>query len=268
MLALGLGGWLVTIVGPQQVFVIYGLIGLAAIPLALTLPRLRQTVGDVPAAASRRWTPSALNLLFFVVGLGAEGVFTATLSTLLADIIPVTSAVIGAGLLLAGNGSSSVVLSFASGPIIDRLKARRVIVPCSLAIAAGLLAIALGSIYIGAVVLIFARAAFAIVAPVIAAQQSSDRIGAIAAYATWSDCGLAAGAFIGIVGMNGPATRRPTRCSPPRRSRRSSGSCFARKQFRRQRARDRPLQPQRLAVERFDRRACAAANERSIRVTR
>ena len=45
------------------------------------------------------------------------------------------------------------------------------------------------------------RAAFAIIGPVIAAQQSSDRIAAIAAYATWSDCGLAAGAFIGIVGM-------------------------------------------------------------------
>ena len=49
--------------------------------------------------------------------------------------------------------------------------------------------------------LIVARALFAIVSPVIAAQQSTDRIGAIASYATWSDCGLAAGAFIGIMGM-------------------------------------------------------------------
>jgi MFS family permease len=201
VLALGLGGFLVTIVGPQHVFVIYGLIGLAAIPLALLLPPLRQAVSDVPVAASRRWTPSALNLLFFVVGLGADGVFTATLSILLADIIPVTSAVIGAGLLLASHRLIAVVLALASGPIIDRLKAHRVIVPCSLAIAAGLLAIALGYIYAGAVVLIVTRALFAIVAPVMAAEQSPDRIGAIAAYATWSDCGLAAGAFIGIVGM-------------------------------------------------------------------
>jgi len=66
---------------------------------------------------------------------------------------------------------------------------------------AGLTAIATGYVYAGAVVLIVARALFAIVSPVIAAQQSSDRIGAIAAYATWSDCGLAAGAFIGIMGM-------------------------------------------------------------------
>jgi predicted MFS family arabinose efflux permease len=201
VLALGLGGWLVTIVGPQAVFVIYGAIGLAAVPLALLLPPLRQTVGDVPVMASRRWTPSALNILFLVIALGADGVFTATLSTLLADIIPVTSAVIGAGLLLASQRLIAVILALASGPIADRLKAHRVLVPCGLAIAIGLFAIAMGQIYLGAVILIVMRSLFAIVAPVLAAQQSSDRIGAIAAYATWSDCGLAAGAFIGIVGM-------------------------------------------------------------------
>jgi len=73
--------------------------------------------------------------------------------------------------------------------------------PCGVAIAIGLAAIAMGHVYSGAVVLIIARVIFAIVAPIIAAEQSSDRIAAIAAYATWSDCGLAAGAFIGIMGM-------------------------------------------------------------------
>jgi len=206
VLALGLGGLLVTLVGPQFVFVIYGLVGLAAVPLALTLPRLRQTVADTPAAARGRWAPSALNVLFFVVGLGADGVFTATLSTLLADIIPVTAALIGAGLLLAAHRLVSVLLSFAGGPIIDRLKAHRIVVPCCLAIAAGLFAIALGHVYLGAVILILTRSLFAIIGPVMAAEQSTDRIGAIAAYATWSDCGLAAGAFIGIVGMEWAGT--------------------------------------------------------------
>jgi MFS family permease len=201
VLALGLGGYLVTLVGPQYVFVIYGLVGFAAVPLALTLPRLRQAVGEAPTTPHRRWRPSELNVLFFVIALGADGVFTATLSTLLADIIPVTSALIGAGLLLAAQRLISVILSFASGPLIDRFKASRVIIPCGCVIAAGLAAIAAGHIYVGAVILILARAAFAIIGPVIAAQQSSDRIAAIAAYATWSDCGLAAGAFIGIVGM-------------------------------------------------------------------
>ena len=201
VLALGLGGLIVTLTDPRMVFVIYGVVGLLAVPLALTLPRLRQQPGDAPARASGRWTVSPLNLFFFVVALGADGVFTATLSTLLADLIPVTSALIGAGLLLAGQRLISVILSFVSGPLVDRFEASRLLVPCGLVIVGGLSAIAAGYIYSGAVVLIVARALFAIVSPVIAAQQSTDRIGAIASYATWSDCGLAAGAFIGIVGM-------------------------------------------------------------------
>ena len=81
------------------------------------------------------------------------------------------------------------------------------LVPCGLVIAAGLLAIAIGHVYVGAVVLILARVAVRDHRRrSIAAQQSSDRIGAIAAYATWSDCGLAAGAFIGIVGMEWAGT--------------------------------------------------------------
>lgn len=201
VLALGLGGWLVTIAGPTGVFVIYGIVGLISVPLALRLPRLRHAMKDSAPAAKGRWTPSSLNVLFFVIALGADGVFTATLSTLLSDLIPVTSALIGAGLLLAAQRLASVILSFAGGPIVDGIGARRLLTPCSIVVAIGLGAIAAGYIYVGAVVLILARVLFAIVAPVVAAQQSEDRIGAIAAYATWSDVGLAAGAFIGIVGM-------------------------------------------------------------------
>ena len=91
---------------------------------------------DAPARAERRWTPSTLNILFFVIALGADGVFTATLSTLLADIIPVTSALIGAGLLLAGQRLVSVILSFASGSVVDRFEAQRMLAPCSIVIAA------------------------------------------------------------------------------------------------------------------------------------
>ena len=201
VLSLALGGFLVIQLGPQGVFVVYGLVGLLAVPLALSLPRLRQTVGDTPAASKGRWSPSPLNIMFFVVALGADGVFTATISTLLADLIPVTAALIGAGLLLAAQRLASVILSFISGPIVDRLQAHRLLAPFGILVAIGLAAIALGHVYAGSVVLIFARVVFAIVAPIVAAEQSTDRIGAIAAYATWSDVGLAAGAFIGIMGM-------------------------------------------------------------------
>ena len=36
---------------------------------------------------------------------------------------------------------------------------------------------------------------------VLAAEKSTDRIAALASYATWTDVGLAAGAFFGIVGV-------------------------------------------------------------------
>ena len=56
VLSLALGGLLVIQLGPQGVFVVYGLVGLLAVPLALSLPRLRQTVGDAPVAAKGRWS--------------------------------------------------------------------------------------------------------------------------------------------------------------------------------------------------------------------
>ncbi len=92
-----------------QVFVIYGVIGLLAVPLALQ-PAEAAAGGrrGAPSPPTGRWRPSALNILFFVVALGADGVFTATLSTLPPIIIPVTSALIGAGLLLAGQRMISV----------------------------------------------------------------------------------------------------------------------------------------------------------------
>jgi MFS family permease len=201
--ALGLGGWLVTRLGPQPVFVIYGLIGLLAVPLALTLPPLRYEPASPTVAAERRWKPSPLNTLFFVVALGADGTFTATLSLLLADILPVTSALIGAGLLLAAQRALTSVLALIGGPMVDRFDAQRVLVPCSLAIAVALGAIALGHVYVGSAILLFTRALFFIIAPMVAARRSEDRIGAIAAYTTWSDLGLAGGAFLGILAVGG-----------------------------------------------------------------
>jgi MFS transporter, DHA1 family, inner membrane transport protein len=201
--ALGLGGWLVTRLGPQSVFVIYGLIGLLAVPLALTLPRLRYTPGAPDVAAERRWKLSPYNTLFFVVALGADGTFTATISLLLADILPVTSALIGAGLLLAAQRLLTSVLALVGGPLVDRFDAQRMLVPCSLAIAVALGAIALGHVYVGAAILLVSRALFFIIAPMVAAAMSQDRIGAIAAYTTWSDLGLAGGAFLGILAVQG-----------------------------------------------------------------
>ena len=138
-----------------------------------------------------------------MVALGADGTFTATISLLLADILPVTSALIGAGLLLAAQRLLTSVLALVGGPLVDRFDAQRMLVPCSFAIAVALGAIALGHVYAGAAILLVSRALFFIIAPMVAAAMSQDRIGAIAAYTTWSDLGLAGGAFLGILAVQG-----------------------------------------------------------------
>jgi MFS family permease len=186
-------------IGPHQMFVLFGLIGLITIPLAFLLPALKAAPSDTKTP--RRWTLTPLNALFFVVSFGADGVLGATVSVLLAEFMPATQAIIGAGLLLALQRLIAIVLALFSGPLTDRLGAHRLLLPCTLAIAAGFGAIAFGFVYVGTIIVILARALLGTAGPVLAAEKSTDRIAALASYATWTDVGLAAGAFFGIVGV-------------------------------------------------------------------
>jgi DHA1 family inner membrane transport protein len=187
-------------VGPHQAFTIYGLLGLAAFPLALALSPTIAAPSEV--RAPRRWIPSDLNILFFVLALAADGVLGATVSLLLSATMPAASAIVGASLLLAFQRLAHIVLALFSGPVADRVGAGRLLLPCSLVVATGLGAIALGHVYVGTIVVIVSRALLTTVSPVLAAQRSPDRIGALASFATWSDVGLAAGAFLGTVGIS------------------------------------------------------------------
>jgi hypothetical protein len=158
-------------------FVLYGLIGLVTIPLAFLLPSLRAAASDGPAA--RRWTLTPLNALFFVVSFGADGVLGATISVLLAQFMPTTSAIIGAGLLLALQRLIAIVLALFSGPLTDRLGAHRLLLPCTLAIAAGFAVIAGGYVSSGTIIVILARALLGTAGPVLAAEKSTDRIAGV-----------------------------------------------------------------------------------------
>jgi len=199
LVALVAVGPLCIAMGPHWMFVLYGLLGLAAVPLAFLLPPLRAAPGD--GRATRRWTLTPLNTLFFVLTFGADGVLGATVSVLLAEFMPVTSAIVGAALLLAFQRLVVIVLSLFSGPVTDRIGAQRLLLPCSSIVAVGFAMIATGHIYSGTIVVIVSRALLSTVGPVLAAQRSTDRIAALASFATWTDTGLAAGAFFGLVGI-------------------------------------------------------------------
>src|SRR5262249_49274361 len=81
--------------------------------------------GPAAPAAARRWRPSSLTLLFFTLGL-VDGLFTVTLSLLLAGAFGLHSALLGAGLLLAGQRLIGAVMSGVGGVFVDRFGAGRI----------------------------------------------------------------------------------------------------------------------------------------------
>jgi len=155
-LALSVGAWLAVVLGPREVFLVLGVVGLVAVPLALTLPREVATASERGRATTTRWRPSTLNVLFFTVS-AVDGAFGMTLSLLFVGTLGVGSAILAAGLLLALQRVAVVVLSLVAGPLIDRHGARRLLTPCIAVVVGGLVAIAHGVVYPGAVAVVIAR---------------------------------------------------------------------------------------------------------------
>jgi MFS family permease len=191
-LALSVGAWLALELGPRGVFVAMGLFGLLAVPVALTLPReLASEESATPGGT--RWRPSSLNLLFFA-NSAIDGAFTFTLSLLFAGALPLSSALLAAGLILAFQRLTIVVLSLAGGALIDRVGPYRVLVPCIAVVVAGLVALAHGVLYPAAIAIVVARAFVGVTGPVLAARErEGSTVDRLAAFATWVDSGLALG---------------------------------------------------------------------------
>jgi MFS family permease len=169
-LALSVGAWLALSLGPRDVFVAMGLVGLLALPLALTLPRTLATDAGAGGPAGTRWRPSSLNVLFFAHS-AIEGAFAMTLSLLFAGTLSLSSALLSAGLILALQRFLVVVLSFVAGPLIDRVGPYRVLVPCVVVVVGGLVALAHGVLYAAAIVIVVARALLSTTGPVLAARE-------------------------------------------------------------------------------------------------
>ena len=119
MLALSVGSWLALVLGPRGVFVALGLVGLLALPLALTLQR-QLAAAPARTSSGSRWRPSTLNVLFFA-NSAIDGAFAFTLSLLFAGVLPVGSALLAAGLILAFQRLAIVLLALVGGNLIDRV---------------------------------------------------------------------------------------------------------------------------------------------------
>ena len=141
--------------------------------------------------------PSSLNVLFFTLMLAVDGIFPMTLSLLLVQWLSVGSAILAAGLMLAFLRATTVIGSLISGGVIDRVGANRVLGISVVGIIIGLLGVAGGYVYVAAIVIIIARGFLGTAGPVLVAEQTGGtKVGRMAAYSTWIDCGLAAGPLV------------------------------------------------------------------------
>ena len=197
VLALSIGAYLAVTLGPQEVFIVLGAVGLAAIPLALLLPDLRDLDPENSPPPGSRWRPSSLHVLFFTIGLVVDGVFPMTLSLILAQTFSPESAVLAAGLTLLLLRTATLVGSLVGGDLADRMDARRVLAVASIALLIGLVGVAAGRVFEGAAIIILTRAVLWTVGPVLVLRErGGTKVERLAAFSTWVDCGLAAGPLL------------------------------------------------------------------------
>jgi MFS transporter, DHA1 family, inner membrane transport protein len=195
-LSLSAGAWLAGIIGPQAIFTVLGLLSLTAIPLALKLP----AETEKPPPASRPWLPRPVrhDILFFVVGFGVDGVFTMTITLILANTVSIEAAMLSGGLLLASRRVVEFVCAPLGGILGDRFGLSRILSLSVVVLAMGFAVIGAGWAFTGAAFIIAARGVIAAVGPAAIAvhEAQHDTMHRLAVMQTWRDFGAAIGPLV------------------------------------------------------------------------
>ncbi len=172
MVLLG-GTWLTTIIGPRDIFIWLGLVSLLALPLALTLPRTATATKPKPARpTTRRFKPSQLDVILFLLAVAVDGLFSFTATLMVAERVSVSAAVIGGGALLALRDITRMIVSPFAGMAGDRFGARTVFVTALSVVVLGLAIIGNGWLVTGAIVMLCAKAAAMALAPAVIVQSA------------------------------------------------------------------------------------------------
>lgn len=206
VLALVGGAWLTNLLGPRTVFVVLAGLTLLAVPLALSLQKdvaLRRP-GRRPPALGR---PRPIDALFFLQGMGVDGVFALTITLILAEEHSLSVAVLSGGALLAMRHLGEAVAAPVFGAVGDRYGAARIFALSVACTALGFVGVAAGFTLAGALVMLVFRGALASLGPATIVQATAGDASVMAPLArmqAWRDFGAAvgpllAGAAIGFV---------------------------------------------------------------------
>ena len=196
LLAMTAGTWLAGIVGAKDVFLYLALGSAIILPLCFLLPSRLHDEPPAPAASrpSMFPKPDRFDLLIFWMGFGIDGVFTLTVTIMLAQHTSVEWAMIGGGLILSVRRISEMVVAPISGAIADRFGVKRPLVVSSLLVIVGFALVGIGWLIAGAVALVLARGGLGTLFPAAVAYFAPEGVlQPLARNQTWRDIGAAAG---------------------------------------------------------------------------
>ncbi|MDP7547635.1 MAG: MFS transporter [Alphaproteobacteria bacterium] len=195
LFALTAGAWLAGILGPRDVFYYLALVSCAAALFAYLLPR---RIAQPPASAASRPRalpkPERLDILIFWMGFGVDGVFTMTVTIMLAEHVALELAMLAGGSIFAGRRVIEMFAAPLSGLIADRLGVHKPLIAASLLLSIGLACVGVGWLYAGATAIVVARGALGTLIPAaVALFAPGGVLPPLARNQTWRDIGAALG---------------------------------------------------------------------------
>lgn len=198
ILALLGGTWLIGSVGPKAVFVVLAVPTALSIAIAFTLPEHQPTQSTQNQTKSISW-PSSIDLIFFLLGYGIDGLFAISITLILASETTLSAALVGGGFLLAMRHVSEAVAAPLFGWIADRFGASRVFIAAAAMTILGFALIALGITVAGALLMLVFRGALASLGPALIVQGTAidqHPLGRLAQMQAWRDLGAAFGPLL------------------------------------------------------------------------
>ena len=190
---------MVSVLGPNNVFLILALPTGVSILIALTLPRKEKAQNTPNSNPVRLTKPSVLDLLFFVQGYAIDGLFAVSITLMLAENTSLTNAVLGGGVLLALRHLGEGLAAPLFGNLGDRFGGVKIFLISATLTVAGLILIACNEVILGAILLLIFRGAIASLGPTIIAQQFDSKetvLDNLARLQSWRDLGAAAGPMV------------------------------------------------------------------------
>ena len=190
------GAWLVSIVGPRDVFLYLAVGSSLSIFLSISLCSLSLPVrtGNISSRDQILPRPDIFDIFIFFVGIGIDGIFTVSISLMWAQYVSLETAILFGGGILAARRLSEMLIAPCAGIIADKLGARIPFLITIMLTIFGFSLIGLGLLLWGSVLIVFARGALGTFFPsVVSRVYPTDRIKALARNQTWRDVGAAVG---------------------------------------------------------------------------